>query len=602
MIVPRISRRTRHAPQDRTTDQGLRPTAGPRSAGPFRMGRGRGLRPARAQRVRQIDGASPAARLPAADRRPRRHRRARLLARQRQRPPPRRLPARRTAALRKHDRPAVDAFLSAVCGQRPVDPTSRPVRPSLRDRPEPAARADVVRHEAQGRAVAGAGCRRRRWSSSTSRPTRSIRPCATSCSSNCARRSKRGQAVLFSSHVLTEVEQVCDRVAILQKGRLVHLQKMSELVRFKLVQATFAGEVKFMPNLGGPRKLPDGPGETGLRLRGSAVGPDGLARREPLIGLGKSSRSAWGRSIDTTMETKHDAHPLCRKLLGDLRIGLAAEPPAAVRLPDVVGPRLLGASSGRSCRTLNKVVATGVPARCLIQGLRQDCPVHHAAARSSSTSRRSNLMSIAYVHPLTLDDPLHLGGGPVVGPRSRARSTAAPWSCQGSADPPQPGDSRPLRVDLVTIPILGLSMWLGTYLGTWLVWAFRMAAWPRTLRRSLPLPGLSGERGRFDPGRERLLANPVGGGPVSRPGHGPGRRPHACAPHQRGSANCGSAMDWMRPYTVFYHYQPQPMILKDDWSLHAESRGCTWRFIWRRRRGYLLAWWIFCKRDPPAPL
>lgn len=40
---------------------------------------------------------------------------------------------------------------------------------------------------------------------------------------------KRGQAVVFSSHVLTEVEQVCDRVAILQQGRLVHWQNMREL-------------------------------------------------------------------------------------------------------------------------------------------------------------------------------------------------------------------------------------------------------------------------------------------------------------------------------------------------------------------------------------
>ena len=39
----------------------------------------------------------------------------------------------------------------------------------------------------------------------------------------------RGQAVLFSSHVLSEVEQVCDRVGILQRGRLVHLQTMAEL-------------------------------------------------------------------------------------------------------------------------------------------------------------------------------------------------------------------------------------------------------------------------------------------------------------------------------------------------------------------------------------
>src|SRR5262245_50040886 len=39
----------------------------------------------------------------------------------------------------------------------------------------------------------------------------------------------RGQAVLFSSHVLSEVEQVCDRVGILQRGRLVHVQEMNAM-------------------------------------------------------------------------------------------------------------------------------------------------------------------------------------------------------------------------------------------------------------------------------------------------------------------------------------------------------------------------------------
>jgi ABC-2 type transport system ATP-binding protein len=51
----------------------------------------------------------------------------------------------------------------------------------------------------------------------------------------------RGQAVLFSSHVLSEVEQVCDRVGILQRGRLVHLQTMTELRQASLVHARFAG-------------------------------------------------------------------------------------------------------------------------------------------------------------------------------------------------------------------------------------------------------------------------------------------------------------------------------------------------------------------------
>ena len=78
-----------------------------------------------------------------------------------------------------------------------------------------------------------------RWSSWTSRPTPSTRPCATSCSNRCAQARDRGQAVLFSSHVLSEVERVCDRVAILRGGRLVHLQNMAELREGRLVQARF---------------------------------------------------------------------------------------------------------------------------------------------------------------------------------------------------------------------------------------------------------------------------------------------------------------------------------------------------------------------------
>jgi ABC-2 type transport system ATP-binding protein len=40
-----------------------------------------------------------------------------------------------------------------------------------------------------------------------------------------------GRTVMFSSHVLAETEQVCDRVAILRSGRLVHLERMGELLR-----------------------------------------------------------------------------------------------------------------------------------------------------------------------------------------------------------------------------------------------------------------------------------------------------------------------------------------------------------------------------------
>jgi ABC-2 type transport system ATP-binding protein len=50
---------------------------------------------------------------------------------------------------------------------------------------------------------------------------------------------ERGQAVLFSSHVLSEVEEVCDRVGILQQGKLVHLQNMKEVGRSRAVRVRF---------------------------------------------------------------------------------------------------------------------------------------------------------------------------------------------------------------------------------------------------------------------------------------------------------------------------------------------------------------------------
>jgi ABC-2 type transport system ATP-binding protein len=65
----------------------------------------------------------------------------------------------------------------------------------------------------------------------------------------------RGQAVLFSSHVLAEVERVCDRVAILQQGRLVHVQGMNALRDQRRVRARFTGVAAAPPDLPGLQKL-----------------------------------------------------------------------------------------------------------------------------------------------------------------------------------------------------------------------------------------------------------------------------------------------------------------------------------------------------------
>lgn len=41
--------------------------------------------------------------------------------------------------------------------------------------------------------------------------------------------NKKGVSIFFSSHILSEVQKLCDRVAILKQGKLIDLRKISEL-------------------------------------------------------------------------------------------------------------------------------------------------------------------------------------------------------------------------------------------------------------------------------------------------------------------------------------------------------------------------------------
>jgi ABC-2 type transport system ATP-binding protein len=41
--------------------------------------------------------------------------------------------------------------------------------------------------------------------------------------------NKKGSTVLFSSHILSEVQKVCDRVAIIKEGRIIEVEKISTL-------------------------------------------------------------------------------------------------------------------------------------------------------------------------------------------------------------------------------------------------------------------------------------------------------------------------------------------------------------------------------------
>lgn len=50
-----------------------------------------------------------------------------------------------------------------------------------------------------------------------------------------------GRAVLFSSHVFGEAEEICDRVQILKAGRIEHIQVMKELRRQHRIRARLTG-------------------------------------------------------------------------------------------------------------------------------------------------------------------------------------------------------------------------------------------------------------------------------------------------------------------------------------------------------------------------
>jgi ABC-2 type transport system ATP-binding protein len=92
-----------------------------------------------------------------------------------------------------------------------------------------------------------------------------------------------GKAVLFSSHVLHEVEAVCDRVAILRRGKLVHLQDMTELRHGRHVSAKLTGPAPATGPDGSP--LESANGRLSLDYRGPLPDLLGWLARQPVDDL-----------------------------------------------------------------------------------------------------------------------------------------------------------------------------------------------------------------------------------------------------------------------------------------------------------------------------
>ncbi len=105
-------------------------------------------------------------------------------------------------------------------------------------------------------------------------PTAGLDPLMEMAFRECVQEAKeRGQTVFLSSHILSEVEALCDRVGLLRKGRLVEEGTLAELRHLSAttVDATFDGPVPELPSLDGVHVATVGPSA----LRCEVVGPIG---------------------------------------------------------------------------------------------------------------------------------------------------------------------------------------------------------------------------------------------------------------------------------------------------------------------------------------
>jgi len=106
-------------------------------------------------------------------------------------------------------------------------------------------------------------------------PTSGLDPLMEMAFRECIREAKeRGQAVFLSSHILSEVEALCDRVGILREGRLADQGTLAELrhLSTQTVDVTFTGRAPQLPPLPGVQVNHAGPNALRFEVSGS-VGP-----------------------------------------------------------------------------------------------------------------------------------------------------------------------------------------------------------------------------------------------------------------------------------------------------------------------------------------
>ena len=103
-------------------------------------------------------------------------------------------------------------------------------------------------------------------------PTSGLDPLMEMTFRECAREAKeRGQTIFLSSHILSEVEAICDRVGILKQGRLVDQGTLAELrhLSAQTIDVIFAGPAPNIGALPGVQVESTGPSALRFEVTGS---------------------------------------------------------------------------------------------------------------------------------------------------------------------------------------------------------------------------------------------------------------------------------------------------------------------------------------------
>ena len=126
-------------------------------------------------------------------------------------------------------------------------------------------------------------------------PTSGLDPLMEQTFRECVLEAKaRGQSVFLSSHILDEVEALCDRVAILRAGKLVEVGTLAEMRHLSAltVQATFDGQPPDVSHIKGVSAVQVHGHELTCQIQGSidkllstlaAAHPKTLLSREPSL-------------------------------------------------------------------------------------------------------------------------------------------------------------------------------------------------------------------------------------------------------------------------------------------------------------------------------